>query len=368
MVSRKNVTGPAAASTQKNRSANHSDARERAGTTRAREHTAATRVTSVPKNVANRAVASAAEIRSGSPVIARDHTAGRAREDARLYAYVNGQIVPSEQAVVSVFDRGIVLGDGLFETVRAVNGKPQFFDLHYHRLAKSAKRLRIQLDLDQHELYRLAGQLCRQSKLSDAVVRITLTRGRYLGGLAIDKSIPPTLIITVAPVSGLPPKLYAKGVKVAISSINKAAASGLDASIKSTNYLANIFAKAEADKRGAYEAILLGPHGEIAELSTASFFCVIGGKVLTPPIGTGILPGITRQILLRILKRESIPHGEATIFPKDVGHMQEAFLCSSVRGPLPITRIDARKIADGKPGPLFQRLRALYDAECAQPA
>jgi branched-chain amino acid aminotransferase len=280
------------------------------------------------------------------------------------YAYVNGKITPADKAVVSVFDRGIVLGDGLFETVRAWDGRPQFFALHYKRLSVSAKRLRIALPMDEAGLERLIKKLCAKSGLADAVVRITLTRGRYLGGLAIDPFLPPTLIVTVSPVSGLSEALYERGVKVAISGINKAAASGLDSAIKSTNYLANIFAKAEADKRGAYEAILLGPHGEIAELSTSSFFCVVNGKVLTPPIETGILPGITRQVLLRILKREKIPHGEAALFPKEAAMMEEAFLCSSVRGPLPITRIETMKIGNGKVGPVFRRLRELYDREC----
>jgi branched-chain amino acid aminotransferase len=281
-----------------------------------------------------------------------------------LYAYVNGKITPADKAVVSVFDRGIVLGDGLFETVRAWNGRPQFFGLHFQRLSKSAKRLRIALPMDAAGLERLIKNLCSRSGLADAVVRITLTRGRYLGGLAIDASLPPTLIVTVAQVSGLEPSLYERGVKVAVSSINKAAASGLDSAIKSTNYLANIFAKAEADKRGAYEAILLGPHGEIAELSTSSFFCVVNGRVLTPPIETGILPGITRQVLLRILRREKIPCAEAALYPNEAAMMQEAFLCSSVRGPLPITRIESAKIGSGKVGPMFRRLRDLYDREC----
>lgn len=284
------------------------------------------------------------------------------------YAYVNGRVTPAGKAVVSVFDRGLVLGDGLFETVRAVGGRPQFFPLHYRRLAKSARRLRIRLPLDAGALEKVIRDLCRQSRLDDATVRITLTRGRYLGGLAIDPSLPPTLIVTVAPVTGLTPALYARGVKVIVSDINKAAASGLDSSIKSINYLANIFAKAQADRRRAYEAILLGPRGEIAELSTSSFFCVIGGAVLTPRLETGILPGITRQVLLRILKREGLPHAEADLFPRDAGRMQEAFLCSSVRGLVPITRIDAAKVGDGRPGPIYRRLRDAYARACALPA
>ncbi len=280
------------------------------------------------------------------------------------FAYVNGKITPANKAVVSVFDRGIVLGDGLFETVRAVDGHAQFFSLHYQRLAKSAKRLKLKLMMDEESLRKLIYKLCRKSKLDDAVIRITLTRGAYHGGLAIDPKVAPSLIVTVSPVSGLHPELYSKGVKVVVSSINKAAASGLDSAIKSTNYLANIFAKAEADKKGCYEAILLGPQGEIAELSTSSFFCVVNGKVLTPPIDTGILPGITRQVLLRIMHHEKISFGEVALYPEETKMMQEAFLCSSVRGPLPITQIDGKKIGTGKVGPIFQRLRSLYNGAC----
>ncbi len=289
----------------------------------------------------------------------------RNKVHAGAFAYVNGRVLPAEKAVVSVFDRGLVLGDGLFETVRAVGGRPQFFSLHFKRLAKSAKRLRIRLPLDAAELEAVVRGLCAKSRLDDATVRITLTRGRYLGGLAIDPSLPPTLIITAAPVTGLPAELYEGGVKVIVSDINKAAASGLDSSIKSTNYLANIFAKAQADRQRAYEAILLGPKGEIAELSTSNFFCVMGGKVLTPPLETGILPGITRQVLLRILKREGIPHGEAHLFPKDAKRMQEAFLSSSVRGLVPITRIGGARIGAGRPGPVYRRVREAYARACA---
>jgi branched-chain amino acid aminotransferase len=162
-------------------------------------------------------------------------------------------------------------------------------------------------------------------------------------------------------------------VKVAISSINKAAASGLDPRVKSINYLANIFAKAEGEARGCYEAILLGPRGEIAELSTSSFFCVFkeNGRdvAVTPPIGaegTGILPGITRQILLRELKRAKMPFREGEIFPRDTPRMTEAFLCSSVRGPVPIVRIEKQKIGTGKPGPVFAKLRSLYIQACVR--
>src|SRR5690606_12559613 len=184
----------------------------------------------------------------------------------------------------------------------------------------------------------------RKSRMDDVAVRITLTRGQYFGGLSIDPSVAPSLIVTVTPVPPAPAERRTRGVKVAISSINKAAASGLDPGVKSINYLANIFAKAEGDARGAYEAILLGARGEIAELSTSSFFCVLREQgrdvVVTPPIDTGILPGITRQVLIREMKRARIPFREGEILPRDSARMSEAFLCSSVRGPVPITKIE----------------------------
>lgn len=282
------------------------------------------------------------------------------------YAYVNGKVVPAREAKVSVFDRGLVLGDGLFETLRAVEFRPQFLPRHYRRMAGSAKKLRIPLPLEMAAMGAVIEGLCCKSRLRDAAVRITLTRGLYQGGLAIDPRVPPSLFITVMPVTGLSEKLYAEGVKVAISSVNKAAASGLDARIKSTNYLANIFAKAEADRKGCYEAILLGPDGEIAELTTSSFFCVKDGTVLTPPIALGILPGITRQVLLEILKRRRIPFAEKAVRPEEVASMSEAFLSSSVRGLVPIRRIENRKVGDGKPGPVFAELRRLYAEACSK--
>jgi len=286
------------------------------------------------------------------------------------YAYVNGRVVRADKASVSVFDRGLVLGDGLFETLRARGGKPEFLVLHYRRLARSARRLRIAVPLSRDALRDVIATLCRKSRMDDVAVRITLTRGRYFGGLSIDPSVPPSLVVTVTPVPPAPEALRARGVKVAISSINKAAASGLDPRVKSINYLANIFAKAEGDARGAYEAILLGARGEIAELSTSSFFCVFREKgrdvVVTPPIETGILPGITRQVLLREMKRARVAFREGDVFPRDVRKMREAFLCSSVRGPVPIVRIETTRVGDGKPGPVFARLLDLYARACAR--
>jgi branched-chain amino acid aminotransferase len=281
-----------------------------------------------------------------------------------LYAYVNGRILPAKKASVSIFDRGLVLGDGLFETLRAVDSVPEFFKAHYARLKRSAYRLRITVPLGEKELGRTVAKLCQKSKLKDAAVRITLTRGHYSGVLSINKSLKPSLFISLFPVSGMHKSLYNRGVKLAISSIRQTAAAGIDATVKTTNYLANILAKAEAETQNCFEAILLQNNNEIAELSTSSFFCVRKNTVITPPVATGILPGITRGEILKILSRTAIPYQEKSIFLKDIPDMTEVFLTSSIRGLVPVIKISGRKIGNGKVGPVFKELRALYLEIC----
>ncbi len=276
------------------------------------------------------------------------------------YAYVNGKIVPENKALVSVFDRGFVLGDGLFETMRAVDFCPEFLKDHYIRMKRSCKKLRFPMPLTQEEMGGIIFSLCKKSKISDAAVRITLTRGYYDGGLSLPKKTTPTLVITVKAVQGLPAEIYSKGVPIAISSINKAAASGVDSSVKTTNYLANIFAKAEADAQKCFEAILLGKKGEIAELSTASFFGVFRGKIVTPPLETGILPGITRKSILSLCKRHNWPVLEKPVFLNQIPRMQEAFLTSSVRGIVPINKIGGRKIPVPGEGSWTHKIMGAY--------
>ncbi len=282
------------------------------------------------------------------------------------FAYVNGKIVPAHKAVLSIFDRGLVLGDGLFETLKAVDYVPEFYKEHYSRLKKSAKRLKLHLPVSEDGLLSIINTLCKKSKLKMAVVRITLTRGMYTGGLAIDPTVEPSLMVSVREVPAENKRLIEKGVNVAVSSINKIATSGLDPQLKSTNYLANIFAKAEADQKGCYEAILLGEKGEIAELSTASFFVVIKGRVYTPPIDTGILPGITRQQVLKLLQHGRLDFQEKKVFLKEMPKFEEAFLTSSVRGVIPIVKIDKKMIGEGRPGVLTKKLWQMYIDRCGK--
>jgi branched-chain amino acid aminotransferase len=283
------------------------------------------------------------------------------------YAYVNGKYTPANKATVSIFDRGLVLGDGLFETLKAIEGKPEFFKEHYQRLSRSAKRLKIKVPTDEKTMLQIVQRLCKKSgflkKGCATAIRITLTRGVYKGALSLEKEMKPTLIITarlVPPVATGDKSIYKKGVRVIVSSVSKAAASGLDPSVKTTNYLANIFAKAEADQRKAYEAILLGAKGDIAELSTANFFGFRKGVLYTPPLEVGILPGITRQQILLIGKKMGCPVVEKPIKIGDVTKLEEAFLTSSIRGVVPIVKVDKTIIGAGKVGEQTQKWSQAY--------
>ncbi len=276
------------------------------------------------------------------------------------YVYVNGKTVPAAKAVISVFDRGFMLGDGIFETLRATDYYPQFYEAHFERMKISAKKMGIPLPLKKWQLAKIIFELCKKCHLKDAVIRIILTRGIYDGTLTIGKKNPPTVVITCRPVKGLTEHLYYNGVSVSISSIKSDAAGGMDASIKSINYLANIFAKAEADKSRHYEALFTNQKNEITELSTANFFGVIHDKVVTPPLNAGILPGVTRGKVIEIVEKTNIPFEEKPLSIRQIPKLSEAFLTSSVRGILPIIKIDSQKIGDGKVGNLGFKLMGLY--------
>ncbi|MBF0433056.1 MAG: aminotransferase class IV [Fibrobacteria bacterium] len=281
------------------------------------------------------------------------------------YAFVNGKIIREEKAVISIFDRGFVLGDGIFESFRAVKFIPEFFEKHFSRFARSAEKLLIPIPVSAPELSQIVKSILIKNKLKDAVVRVTLTRGAYAGDLSI-KQCTPTLVITAKPVKGLSVSLYKNGVDVALSSVKQEMAGGVEPSIKSLNYLANIVAKAEADNAKCYEALLLNRRGNLTELSTSNFFCIINDVVLTPRLSAGILPGVTRDVVLSLLQQGKSPFKQKTIHKSEIKNMQEAFLTSSIRGIVPIRKLGTETIGIGAPGPTTQKIRQLYLKSCSQ--
>ncbi len=275
------------------------------------------------------------------------------------YAYVNESIVDSSKATVSIFDRGLILGDGLFETVKAVNGIPEFFEDHWKRLSLSSKKLLINIEPTETGFRNIIKELCDKNQLNSAAVRITITRG-ISSGLSIDSSVKPTVIVTALPITWLDESLYLQGVRVVITSVKRSSASGIDGHIKTTNYLANIMAKHEADSRGGYEGIFLTERGEIAEMTTSSFFCVRDGVLYTPPLDEDILPGITRQQILKGASVLGIEVREEHLLPSFLLKSEEAFLTSSVRGVVPIASVDEYQFIVN--GPVTQALSRQYQS------
>jgi len=273
---------------------------------------------------------------------------------------VDGRYVREDKAVVPVLDRGLLLGDGVFETVRVKDGVPEFFGDHYRRLCDSARLVRLRLPWSQSELEAVCAGICRRSRLSDASVRLTVTRGAYRGTLS-DTGDAPRLVAVCASASHLEPSLYEKGVAVSVASFPRVHA--VDPRVKATAYLPAVLARLEADEQGCYESLFLDTRGRILELSTATFFVVREGRVLTPPLRLGILEGVTRKAVLRLAR--TLGHGaaEAVLRPGGMDSWQEAFLTSAVRGIIPIVRLGGRKIGTGRPGSVTRHLMRAFAEE-----
>jgi branched-chain amino acid aminotransferase len=266
---------------------------------------------------------------------------------------------------VSVFDRGFLYGDSVYEVTRAFSGIAFALEEHLDRLERSAAGILMQTP--PRELIRRAVvETLEKSHLDDAYVRIVVTRGA--GEISLDPACAdtPSLVVIVRPPKPPPPEAYRDGVEVAIVGRTRFAAgaptSTVDPQVKSGNYLGSVMAMAEARKRGAYEAILCDNVGRISEGSSSNFFIVRGGRVSTPALSVGLLEGITRRKVMHILDAEGIAYSEQPLWPIDLYQADEAFLTSSVRGVVPIVRVDGRVIAEGKPGPITRRVMTAYDA------
>lgn len=276
------------------------------------------------------------------------------------FAYVDGRYLPEDQATVPVLDRGLLLGDGIFETMRAKHGTLEFFDGHFDRFCRSAELVRMRQPFSRAELEAICLEVCRLSGLSDASVRLTLTRGAYKGTLS-DTGDAPRLIATCADAEHVDPLLYRDGVSISVASFPKVHA--IDPSIKATQYLPAVLARLEADAQGCYESLFLDAKGRILELSSATFFAARDGQILTPPLRLGILAGVTRSAVLRLARQERIRAREAVLHSRELETFDEAFLTSAVRGVMPVVRIAGTPVGDGKPGPLTKRIMERFKAE-----
>lgn len=275
-----------------------------------------------------------------------------------------GRIVDPADATISVFDRGFLYGDSVYETMRTVGGRSLELDGHLRRLHHSADMIGLHLPGSDADLAAAIDRTHAASGNDESYVRMIVTRGT--GPLMLDPraSESPTVVIVVQPLHLPSLEAYERGIAAVVVDMTKGDGS-LDPTIKSGNYLSNVLALREAISRGGDDAIMKNAAGDIAEGATSNLFLVTGGLVTgdvlrTPSLDTGLLEGITRQTVFELARGLGLPPVEGRVTHDDLRAASEVFLTSSVRGIMPVTSIDGRPVGDGRAGPVWRRLDAAY--------
>ena len=283
-----------------------------------------------------------------------------------FFASVDGEIVPADEARVSVLDNGFTFGDSVYETLRTYAGRPYRLDRHLNRLRASAARLGIALPLGDGELsWRLDALLARAGN-AESYIRVIVTRGVGDISYNFERVQGPTVVMAVKPFRPYPEQHFRDGVDVIVSAVRRNHPRALDPAIKSCNLLNNILAVREAQARGAVEAILLNHEGDVAEGASTNVFAVRAGGVVTPPLDAGILAGITREVVIDLGRRRGLDVREERLPLSALLAAEEAFLTSTTRELAPIRSVDGRPIGAGRPGPTTRHLLEAFRAEAAR--
>jgi branched-chain amino acid aminotransferase len=281
------------------------------------------------------------------------------------HVWVDGRLLRADAAHLSAFDRGFQLGDGVFETLRARGGRPAELDLHLARLGRSAEGLGIPLPFDADLRITLGIEaLLGAEAHDDAAIRITVSRGAYRGRglLPPDEEVEPTIVIQAWPVRPPPRGHLDQGLHLIPSAVRRDPSSPL-AALKTTSRADYVYARLEARRAGADDALFLTTDGHLSEATSANIFLVRpGDELATPGLDCAILPGTTRDWLLGWGTRVGLAPAESRLTPADLAGASEAFLSSSVAGVLPVTRWDGRPVGDGRPGPWTRQARAEREA------
>jgi aminodeoxychorismate lyase len=273
-----------------------------------------------------------------------------------MVVFLNGQLLSEAEAVVSVNDRGFMYGDGLFETVRVVNGKPFRMAQHLERMTRGADFLKIKPPFTPKELEKFAGQLIKQNQMPEAVLRVTLTRGPGLRGYSPKIFGIPTLVMTLHP---LPPQNVDEPLQWSmITSSFRIPASDALSSFKTTSKILNVLARSEAETRGADEALLLNTNGEVAETAGGNLFWVYQEKICTVPTGRGVLPGITRAVVLEICQSLGLETNKRVIKPEHLRNAEGIFVTASALGIVPVVAFDGEPVA---PSPWVDQIATAYN-------
>ena len=272
-----------------------------------------------------------------------------------MLVFLNGSFLPEAEAVVPVSDRGFLLGDGLFETTRVAGSRPFRLGQHLDRLSRGADFFRIKVPYPLKEIQRFAAELIGKNGLTDAVLRVTLTRGPGPRGYSARESGPPTLAMTLHALpsqSGDEPLQWSL-----ITSSFRIPASDTLAAFKSTSKVLNVLARSEAEAKGADEALLLNTNGEVAETASGNLFWVYQDKICTVPSGRGVLPGITRAVVLEICQTLGLGTNKRIIKPQMLRNAGGMFVTQSALGIIPVAAFDGLPVA---PSPLVDQIATAY--------
>jgi branched-chain amino acid aminotransferase len=270
--------------------------------------------------------------------------------------YLDGEFVDAAEAKISVFDHGLLYGDGIFEGIRLYQGNVFRLDEHLDRLWRSAKALLLGIPLSRREMADAVCESCRRNGLSDGYIRLVVTRGVGDLGLSPWLCTTPSVFIIADKIALYPQEYYTSGLSIVTVPTRRLGPAALPPMVKSLNYLNNILAKIEARQAGALEAIMLNDAGFVAECTGDNIFVVCEGRLLTPAAQQGALKGITREAIFSVAKALSLPFEEHDLTRYDLWNADECFLTGTGAEVIPVVRLDGREIGDGKPGPVTGRV------------
>jgi branched-chain amino acid aminotransferase len=277
-----------------------------------------------------------------------------------MKVFIDGKYYDERAAKISVFDHGLLYGDGIFEGIRAYNGLVFKLGEHIDRLFCSAKAILLDIPMAHAQIMRAVVETCRKNKIRDGYIRLLVTRGMGTLGLNPKSCKRPSVVIIADKIQLYPPVLYRKGMEIVTVPTTRNLHSALNPAIKSLNYLNNILAKIEANNAGCEEAIMLNEEGFVAECTGDNLFIVKNGELLTPPLSAGALYGITRHVVMELAEEEGLAVSEPNLTRYDLFNADECFLTGTGAEIVPVVKIDRRVIGTGKPGPITRKLEEEY--------
>ena len=283
-----------------------------------------------------------------------------------MKVFLDGQFVESEDAKISVFDHGLLYGDGIFEGIRLYSGCVFKLEEHLERLEYSAKAVLLEMPWSRQEISDAVCETCRINNLKDGYIRLVVTRGKGSLGLSPKTCVSPSIFIIADHLSLYPAEYYEKGLEIITVPTRRINPAAMSPAVKSMNYLNNIMAKMEADRLGYIEALMLNDQGYVAECTGDNVFIFHRGKLMTPPFHAGALRGVTREVVLEIAESLGVPVLQVDLTRYDIWIAQECFLTGTAAEVIPVVEVDGRKIGDGKPGKVTGQFLAEFRSRVAK--